>query len=101
MLAWLIENYATILMVLAALFAPTPNFKTIFELIKKLFPGDKPAPVDPTVPVPFQPNSTLDSILALIKLFSELRDKNGKEAALAALDRYEAIVSDAPASSAK
>jgi hypothetical protein len=102
-LKWAIENWSTILMVLAALIAPSPNFPAIFEMLKKLVPGNKPAPIPPTtVPVPFQPNTnTLDLILSLVKLFSEGRDREGKEAALAALDRYEAIVSEVPANPAK
>lgn len=86
----------TVLAILAALVVPFPKLATIYNVLKKLIgvePGPAPAPGPNPSPTPgpvVPANPTLDALLLLLKLFVERRDQKGKEAALVALESYQA-----------
>jgi hypothetical protein len=86
-------DFTTILMILTALVVPFPKLATIVNVLKKLVPNPNPdpAPVPGPTPGPVVPaNPTLDALMLLLKLFIERRDQKGKEAALVALESYQA-----------
>jgi len=91
-------DLTTIIMILTALVVPFPKLSTILAVLKKFAPGPDPAPspVPGPAPGPVVPaNPTLDALMLLLKLFIERRDQKGKEAALVALESYQAA--EAPA----